>query len=273
MNIKYLKNHSINLYFLFGICLFLVGSCQSPEPKSNKSATETESSSELEAKTKKKKEVQLPFITQDNVEKVLTKFGKENPETIVIIKTKLGNMKIRLYEETPLHRANFIQLVKRNFYNGTVFHRVVKGMIIQGGNLDKPIIKRKKKAIGKYMIPAELFPQQYYHKKGAIASPHHDENNPNKRSTSFEFYIVQGTPQQPSITQALGNQNKVQYLPAQVQTYATAGGLPHLDGLYTVFGEVIEGLDVIDKIADVRVDDSDDWPLEDIIIEMEVVEE
>ncbi len=258
--------------FIF-LCL-LMSACQSSESSQRNTSlsVEDKATTEQSTPTKKEKTVELPKLTKENASELLAQFGKEHPETLVLLKTKLGNLTIKLYEDTPLHRANFLQLVKRDFYEGTVFHRVVKDMIIQGGNLDKPIIKQKKNAIGAYLVPAELMPTKYIHKKGAIASPRHEENNPNKKSSPFEFYIVQGISQNPSITQALGAQNKVTYSAAQIQLYATLGGLPHLDGNYTVFGEVVEGLEVIDKIAQVKVDESDHWPFEDIFIEMEVIE-
>lgn len=261
--------------FIF-LCLW-VSACQSNENTQSNTALsvsteDKETADKLQNSSKKEKSVELPKLSKENAPALLAKFGEEHPETKVLLKTKLGNLTIKLYEDTPLHRANFLQLVKRNFYQGTVFHRVVKDMIIQGGNLDKPIIKQKKNAIGAYLVPAELMPTKYIHKKGALASPRHEENNPDKKSSPFEFYIVQGIPQNPSVTQALGAQNKVTYSAAQIQLYATLGGLPHLDGNYTVFGEVIEGLEVIDKIAQVKVDESDHWPLEDIFIEMEVID-
>lgn len=208
----------------------------------------------------------LPRITQKTARQILEKFGEANPETLVEIQTNLGNMKIRLYEGTPLHRANFLQLAKRGFYEGTVFHRVVKDMIIQGGNLDDLMLKKRKQNVGSYRVPAEMKPQQFFHKKGAIASPRIDENNPQKRSNAFEFYIVQGSKHSPAQVQGIAQISKLQYLPAQVQTYQNLGGLPHLDGHYTVFGEVVEGLEIVDKIAGVEVDPSDNWPRKDVVI-------
>ncbi len=272
-----MKNFNIVSNLLSSGCIFLcllISACQGNEgSQSSTSLTvEDKAVSEQPSSTKKVKSVELPKLTKENAPELLAQFGKEHPETLVRLKTRLGNLTIKLYEDTPLHRANFLQLVKRDFYKGTVFHRVVKDMIIQGGNLDRPIIKQKKNAIGAYLVPAELMPAKYIHKKGALASPRHEENNPDKKSSPFEFYIVQGIPQSPVVTQALGAQNKVTYSAAQIQLYASLGGLPHLDGNYTVFGEVIEGLEIIDKIAQVKVDESDHWPLEDIFIEMEVIE-
>lgn len=259
-------------YFII-ISFFLLACGSGSSSQSTIDLTENQEDTN-ERPEKKEKVIQLPKITQDNVNEILSKFGKENPETLVLMKTRLGDVKFRLYEGTPLHRANFIQLVKRSFYEGTVFHRVVKGLIVQGGNLDDPIIKKRKKSIGKYRVPAEFQPNQYYHKRGALASPRIDQGNPEKRSNPYEFYIVQGNPQPANTAQLLANESGggVTYQAEQLQVYNTIGGLPHLDGLYTVFGEVVEGMDVIDKISEVEVDKSDNWPFEDIEISMEVLE-
>ena len=264
LNIRYL-----NIVFLVSSLLFW--GCGSQSSSSGNYASQGVSDDEEEII--EEEVFSLPKITNKNVKKVLGDFAEKNPETLVLMSTRLGDMKIKLYEGTPYHRANFLQLVKRGYYEGTVFHRVVKDLIIQGGNLDDPMIKRKKNEVGFYRVPAEFNVAQYFHKKGVLASPRRDEENPQKMSNPFEFYIVQGTPLQAAVVQALGQQNSINYTPAQVQTYATLGGLPHLDGKYTVFGEVIEGLEVIDSIASVEVDKSDDWPFEDVEISVKVIEE
>lgn len=260
-------NKSVFLLLFFYLIL---NACNSSESSDNQTDLLSKDSLEQAAEGE---EFKLPKINNANVIKILTDFGKNNPETLVILSTKFGDIKIRLYKETPLHRANFLQLVKRGYYEGTVFHRVVKDLIIQGGNLDDPIIKRRKNEVGIYEIPAEFNVAQFYHKRGALASPRRDEGNPDKKSDAYEFYIVQGTPLQAAVVQALGMQSNITYSPAQMQMYTQVGGLPHLDGKYTVFGEVIEGLEIVDSIASVEVDKSDDWPFQDVVISMKAVRE
>jgi peptidyl-prolyl cis-trans isomerase B (cyclophilin B) len=143
-------------------------------------------------------------------------------ETVVIMKTTMGDMKIKLYNETPQHRDNFVKLVSDKFYDGLLFHRVIKDFMIQGGDPDsKDAPPGKQLGMGNpgYTLPAEILPQ-FKHKKGALAAAR--TNNPERRSSGSQFYIVH-------------NEN----------------GTPHLDGQYTVFGEVIEGMNVIDKIGTV----------------------
>ena len=163
-------------------------------------------------------------------------------ETVVLMKTSLGDMKIKLYNETPLHRDNFIKLVNEKFYDGLLFHRVINNFMIQGGDPDSknaPAGKMLGMGDPGYTIPAEILPQ-IKHKKGSLAAAR--DNNPERRSSGSQFYIVH-------------NNN----------------GTPHLDGQYTVYGEVIEGFDVIDKIAKVRTGAAD-RPAEDVkIISVSIV--
>jgi len=167
---------------------------------------------------------------------------KTEKEVVVLMKTTMGDMKIKLYNETPLHRDNFIKLVNEKFYDGLLFHRVIKDFMIQGGDplsKDAPAGKMLGAGDPGYTIPAEILPQ-FSHKKGALAAAR--TNNPERRSSGSQFYIVH-------------NNN----------------GTPHLDGQYTVFGEVIEGMDVIDKIATVKTAPGD-RPLEDVkIISVSIV--
>ncbi|GAB4397784.1 MAG: hypothetical protein OHK0053_15000 [Microscillaceae bacterium] len=257
----------VRCLFIWGWIFLSVIACQEkPVSDIHKTSLGEEAVQSKSNETRNQAE-SLPLLTTQNAQKVLGQYAKTQVSNHVSLETRLGTMVIRLYDQTPLHRANFLQLVARGYYDGTVFHRVVKDMIIQGGNLDDPVIRKKKNAIGKYFVPAEFKPAQYIHKKGAIASPRHDENNPEMLSSPFEFYIVQGAPVPPAIAQALGRENGLTYSATQIQTYATLGGLPHLDNKYTVFGEVVEGLEVIDRIAALEVDKSDDWPLEDVVIQ------
>jgi peptidyl-prolyl cis-trans isomerase B (cyclophilin B) len=204
-----------------------------------------------------KKEV----ITQENIRQVLERYGKDNPENEVVIETSYGNMRIRLYDETPLHRANFIKLIKDGHYEDGEFYRIFYQFMIQGGDFEKQL---------PYMIPSE-FNKKYIHKKGALSMARQDEDNPDLMSSSTEFFIVHGGKyadyQVDNETQNLG----LTLTPEQRSVYMTEGGYMSLDQQYTVFGEVSEGLDVVDKIAGVKVY-SQDKPLKKIPFTIRVIE-
>jgi cyclophilin family peptidyl-prolyl cis-trans isomerase len=184
-------------------------------------------------------------------------------QTQVLIHTDFGDIKVALYNDTPLHRDNFIKLAKEGFYNGSVFHRIIKDFMIQGGGA----------APGKsdvtYRIPAEITPR-FFHKKGALAAARiADQVNPRRESSGSQFYIVQGKP----LTDAQLDQLSAQVgiiTPEQREIYKTIGGTPFLDQQYTVFGEVIEGLDVVDKIAAVQTA-AGDKPVKDVVITVKVL--
>jgi cyclophilin family peptidyl-prolyl cis-trans isomerase len=185
-----------------------------------------------------------PAITDDNVQTVLTQYGEKNPETTVLIKTRVGNIKCKLYNETPLHRANFVRLVKKGYYNDNAeIYRVVHRFMIQGGDLGKLSQKQEKT-----MIPAEFRPD-CFHKRGALAMARPNDNNPNKKSSPTEFFIVQGTRYDSAELVDLAQKKGLTLTPTQYKTYMEIGGDINLDQEYTVFGEVIEGMEIVDKIA------------------------
>jgi peptidylprolyl isomerase len=238
-----------------------------------------------------------------------------NDNTVVLMKTSLGDIKLMLYNETPVHRDNFIKLINSGFYEGISFHRVINGFMIQAGD---PITRTVPvdwgaDSLNTYTIPAE-FNKQFYHKKGALAAAREGNDiNPDMRSSGTHFYIVQGskftddqlnqaeeminnnlkramfnkfihqiadsaassgTPLSDAEIQEMASDKMFNYLvtegtykipDVQRVAYKTIGGVPRLDGTYTVFGEVIDGLDVVDKIAAVKTD-SADRPLSDIKI-------
>ncbi len=197
---------------------------------------------------------------------------KTDKQAKVLISTDLGDIELVLFNETPHHRDNFIKLVKSKMYDGTLFHRVIKDFMIQGGDPDSknatPGIMLGEGNVG-YTIPAE-FTTSLIHKKGVLAAAREsDAVNPQKESSGCQFYIVQGrTFTQAEIDKMLSRKNKgretpVSYTEEQYKIYETIGGTPHLDMDYTVFGEVTKGLDVIDKIAAVEKDKRD-RPLNDI---------
>lgn len=199
-------------------------------------------------------EIKLEPLTSENAVEVLTAYGKENPDSIAVITTRHGDIKVRLFKDTPLHRANFVRLAKAGFYNQGEFYRVLKGFAIQGGDSDNRTMKQ-----GAYKIPQE-FNLRHVHKKGALAMARYgDERNPDKESSSHNFYLVQGEPRTLAELRAFEAKYGIKYTPAQLEAYTTIGGEPSLDTEYTVFGEVIEGMDVIDKIANEPVT-AQDWP-------------
>jgi cyclophilin family peptidyl-prolyl cis-trans isomerase len=239
--------------------------------------------------------------------------GNEN--TVILMKTSLGDIKIRLYDETPIHRDNFIKLVNSGLYEGISFHRVINSFMIQAGDPLTRIVPIDKSAdsLNTYTIPSE-FNKDLFHKKGALAAAREGNDvNPEMRSSGTHFYIVQGvkfndeelnlaeqrmnsnikqsmfnkivrqvadsakllgTPLSEAEVQEKASVKMFEFLTAspdykipdnQREVYKTIGGVPRLDGTYTVFGEVIEGLDVVDKIADVKTDNTDK-PLTDVKI-------
>jgi peptidyl-prolyl cis-trans isomerase B (cyclophilin B) len=198
-----------------------------------------------------KKTIQLLILTI-----IFALFNTGNmlyPQTYVLLQTTLGNITIRLYDETPQHRDNFIRLVKAGFYDGLLFHRTINHFMIQAGD---PASKTAKPGqhLGaggpSYTIPAEINPA-FFHKKGALAAARKSDSvNPEKRSSGSQFYIVQGTPLSAADLDAMELSHKhAPFTPEQRQIYTSIGGTPHLDMAYTVFGEVTEGIDAVDKIA------------------------
>lgn len=196
-------------------------------------------------------------------------------KSYVLLQTDYGNMKILLYEDTPLHRENFIKLVKSGFYDGLLFHRVINNFMIQGGDPDsrnaQPGVMLGNGGPG-YTIPAEFNPK-YFHKKGVIAAAREGDNvNPNKESSGSQFYIVQGRVYNEATMAKIAAQMNKTFSEEQIKAYGTIGGTPWLDNDYTVFGEVVEGLEVIDKIAAVRCG-ANDRPVEDVKMTIKIIEE
>lgn len=195
-------------------------------------------------------------------------------DTHVFIETNYGKIVLKLYDDTPLHRDNFIKLVEEHVYDGTLFHRVIEKFMIQGGDPEsrdaKPGQILGKGSLG-YHIPAE-FDTEHFHKRGALcAAREGDAFNPKRESSSSQFYIVQGTVFDDKTLDDIQERYGKKFTPEQRKVYTTVGGAPHLDGEYTVFGEVVEGMEVVDKIAGVKRD-RNDRPIEDIrILSMEVV--
>lgn len=190
---------------------------------------------------------------------------------LVTISTQEGDMVLLLSEKTPQHRENFVKLAKQGFYDGLLFHRVIENFMIQGGDptsRDAPEGALLGSGDNGTRIPAEFVPE-LFHKKGALAAAR--DNNPAKESSDCQFYIVQGRVWTEAELEKQTSRAGRKPTPEQKNTYMTQGGTPHLDGNYTVFGEVIQGLNVLDKIAALETDERD-RPVEDVKMKVKVEE-
>lgn len=201
----------------------------------------------------------------------LSLFSQER--TTVLVSTSFGDMVVELYNETPQHRDNFVKLVRERFYDGTLFHRIIPNFMIQGGDPDSkgaaPNVQLGNGGPG-YTIPAE-FVDGLYHKKGVLAAARlGDAVNPKKESSGSQFYLVQGQVFTEEKLWSLGLRSGKKYTEEQTKTYKTIGGTPHLDGLYTVFGEVVKGLEVIELIANQKRD-KNNRPIKDVEMSISII--
>lgn len=209
--------------------------------QNNQKETNVDAKNSIKNKQENKLKKPWDSLNSKNTETFLTEYGNQNSETKVIIKTKFGDIKLKLYEDIPIHRANFIFLTKIKYFNSTVIYRVSKNFVIQGGNSDNFYTQRQRKKYGNYLMKPE-FNSNRKHNYGALAAAREWENNPDKLSSPFEFYIVQ-----------------------------KKSGAHHLDGEHTVFGEVISGFETMEKISKVKVG-LDEWPVEDIKMTIEILD-
>jgi len=193
-------------------------------------------------------------------------------QELLLIETDYGNMKVSLYDSTPLHRDNIKKLAKEGYYDGTLFHRVIPGFMIQGGDPNsKGASPQQRLGSGgpDYRLDAEI---GAYHFKGTLAAARTGAGNPEKKSSGSQFYIVQGRPVNATNLEKMGANKGITYSAEDKARYAKDGGAPNLDGEYTVFGEVIEGMEVIDKIAAVQIGGSD-RPVEDVTMKVKVIKQ
>ena len=191
----------------------------------------------------------------------------QQPEARVKFKTNKGSFTIKLYNETPLHRDNFLQVVREGTYDDMLFHRVIRNFMVQAGGAlkgDDGTQYQKVEAKHPHLIPAEFCYPTLFHKRGAVAAARvGDEKNPDQASDPIQFYITIGQFYLEEELRAMAGGKEMP--PHVLEAYKTEGGTPHLDKAYTVFGEVIEGWKTIEKIEQVQTDDSD-RPLKDVVI-------
>lgn len=211
----------------------------------------------------------LPMITTDTTTTPQPTIGKR-----VVLETTLGRIVLGLYDDTPKHRDNFVKLVSEQYYDSTLFHRVIMDFMVQGGDPDSRTATDTA-TLGEgdpgYTIEAEILPH-LYHKRGALAAARTgDFVNPERRSSGSQFYIVWGRPVTPLVLERMAKQismdlgREFAFPPEATDSYAAHGGTPHLDGQYTVFGEVLEGLEVVERMHIVETD-RNDRPLQNIRI-------
>lgn len=181
----------------------------------------------------------LPQIPKDSIHNFLIDYGKNNPENIVVMKTRHGSITMELFRDMPLERASFIFLVKHNFFSHSVVHRVARNFVIQAGNSDNLITAMKRSSIGDYKLPPH-YKGKYRHVRGMVSLAKQWDDNPEDLHSPFEFFISLGT-------------------------------APHLNDKHTIFGRVTSGMDVADAISKEPTGQSD-WPLEDVYIEMSVAD-
>ncbi len=180
-------------------------------------------------------------LSEENAIDFFFDYQKGLTENKVKLTTSMGSFTVQLYDNVPYHKANFIYLTRKGYFDNTMFHRVVKDFIIQGGNADNKETSRKRKEIGRYLLPPDTR-KGYKHHRGTISMPSSEINNPHMLASPYEFFIV-----------------------------VTKPGSYHLDGNYTAFGKVIQGMDIVDKINQVPVDDGD-WPSQNVyILKAEVI--
>ena len=227
------KSHSrLLLIFIFFI------SCDVKQ-KQTQLAKVQEKKEKIIIETKKKEKLFL--LNDKNAIPFFFEYEKKNKEKKVRIKTKYGNIDIELFEETPYHRSNFIYLTKKKYFNGTSFHRVVKDFIIQGGNSDSYEISKRRRNIGRYLLPPDT-KKGFKHHRGIVSVPSSDIDNPYKLASPYEFFIVQ-----------------------------SKNGAFHLDKDFTPFGRVIKGIEVVDIISNLETDRRE-WPHENVKIEVEILD-
>lgn len=231
---------------LFYLCLFLfLLNCEDKQSKKNNipsTSTKTGENKTATSALSNEEQRKYPKLDTKNAMEFFLQYEKKNKENKVRMTTDFGVIDIELFDQTKFHRANFIFLTKQKYFKGTQFYRVIDNFMIQAGSGDDRKIAIKRNHIGKYLLPPDT-KRGFKHDRGVISMPSSDIDNPFKLASPYEFFIVQ-----------------------------QQGGAYYLDGDYTIFGKVINGMDVVDKIAAVETDEAD-WPLKNIYIkDIEIID-
>jgi len=235
----------MRLVLLCFIC-FLFLNCEDKKTETKNTSKGLQNTSEVKELEKKDSVVaperEFPLLTDANAMEFFLEYEKHNKENKVRITTQFGEIDVLLFDKTKFHRANFIFLTKQGYFDDTQFYRVVNNFIIQGGSTDDAKVKRKRKQIGKYLLPTDT-KRGYRHDRGVLSMPSGAIENPHKLASPYQFFIVQ-----------------------------KKDGAYHLDGDYTIFGKVIRGMDVVDEIAQQETDNAE-WPLHNVYIKkVEILE-
>jgi len=225
------------LNILLGVLIIVHIGCQE---KTKKNTTKVKVLEKKQLKKVEPKEEKRIYLDDKNAIPFFYEYAKKNKENKVRIITKFGNIDILLYDNTPYHRANFVYLTKLKYFDGTMFHRVVPNFIIQGGNSDSRKKMKKRHEIGRYLLPPDT-KKGHSHHRGVVSVPSSEINNPHKLASPYEFFIVQQSP-----------------------------GAYHLDGHYTAFGEVIDGMEVVDQINQLKIDNRE-MPISNVYMKTQIL--
>ncbi len=229
-------------FFSLILLLFFVLGCTSPKKKSTVKIVTTKKTVDVKKEKRESLLLQEPtlFLDEKNAIPFLFDYQQNDLPNQVKISTRFGEIFIELLDEAPYHKANFIYLTRLGYFNDTFFHRVVPNFVIQGGNSDHPNTSKKRREIGRYLLPPDL-KKGVKHERGIVSMPSSEMDNPHRLASPYEFFIVQ-----------------------------QKGGAYHLDGNYTPFGKVIKGMDVVDAICAQAVDERE-APIDNIRMKIEIV--